>query len=90
MHLNNGLTLNEKLRNPKSRMAEWLKTKTSDDEIITQVFRYALARSPSAGEKSRFAAILADATKDGSNTRQEAIEDVFWAVLTGKEFLFNH
>ncbi len=90
LHLNNGLTLNEKLRNPKSRMAEWLKAKTTDDEIITQVFRYALARSPSVDEKSRFAAIIADATKDGSNTRQEAIEDVFWAVLTGKEFLFNH
>lgn len=90
LHLNNGQTLNDKLRNPKSRMNQWLNAKTSDAEIIEQVFQYALARSPSPAEKTRFLNILADGMKGGVNTRHEAIEDVFWAVLTGKEFLFNH
>jgi hypothetical protein len=31
--------------------------------------------------------------KDANGTtagRREALEDVFWAVLTSREFLFNH
>jgi hypothetical protein len=31
--------------------------------------------------------------KDAGSTpaaRREALEDVFWAVLTSREFLFNH
>ena len=43
---------------------------------------------PSAKEAAAFAKMLAEATQDGG-TRREALEDLFWAVLTSREFVFN-
>ncbi len=90
LHLNNGVTLNDKLRNEKSVVSAWLAANLKDDEIVDRLFLLALARSPTAEERAKFTAILADATKDGAKARREAIEDFVWAVLTGREFLFNH
>jgi hypothetical protein len=90
LHLNNGKTLNEKLRDPKSRLSQWLAGKATDAEVIDRVFRLGLSRPPTAAERKRFEAAVAAAAKDGPQARREALEDVFWAVLTGKEFLFNH
>ncbi len=90
LHLNNGQTLNDKLRDPKSRLAKWLDEKVPDAEVVDWVFRLGLSRPPTAEEKKRFLAELAEAAKSGPQARREALEDVIWAVLTGKEFLFNH
>ncbi len=90
LHLNNGKTLNDKLRDPNSRLAKWLAEKQTDAAIIEGVFRLGLARSPSQSELKRFAVVVSEASKDGPAARREALEDVVWAVLTGKEFLFNH
>ena len=45
---------------------------------------------PTAEEAKRFHDLLADAAADGKTTRREALEDLFWAVLASKEFVFNH
>jgi hypothetical protein len=90
LHLNNGQTLNDKLRNGKSVVAGWLDAKLSDAEVVDRLFLLALSRQPTAEEKEKFVGILAEATKDGAAARREAIEDFVWAVLTGREFLFNH
>lgn len=89
LHLNNGQTLNDKLRDKKSRVEEWLKEDVSDQEAIRRVFELALCRAPNAEEQGRFSKILAEARQDGQTTRREMIEDLFWSVLTGREFLFN-
>jgi hypothetical protein len=90
LHLNNGQTLNDKLRNEKSVVAGWLAAKRSDAAIVDRVFLAALSRAPTADERAKFLPILAGAAKDGPAARREAIEDFVWAVLTGREFLFNH
>jgi len=90
LHLNNGQTLNDKLRAADSVVAVWLAAKASDDEIVDRVFLAALSRPPTAAERAKFTPILADAAKDGPAARREAVEDFVWAVLTGREFLFNH
>ncbi|HET6575677.1 MAG TPA: DUF1553 domain-containing protein [Fimbriiglobus sp.] len=90
LHLNNGKTLNDKLRDPKSRLSKWLAGKTTDAEVVDRVFRLGLSRPPTDEEKERFLAVLAEAGREGAQARRETLEDVFWAVLTGKEFLFNH
>jgi hypothetical protein len=88
LHLNNGKSLNEKLRDKNSVVARW--EKLTDGQVIDALFAAALARPPTADERKKFLAALADAGKEGPTARKEAIEDVIWAVLTGKEFLFNH
>ena len=89
LHLNNGQTLNDKLRAKGSRVDNWLNEKISDEEAIQRLFVLALSRDPSAKELQKFKDLLADAGHDKSMSRREALEDLFWAVLTGKEFLFN-
>ncbi len=89
LHLNNGKTLNEKLRDKKSRVEEWLKEKISDEQAISRIFMLGLCRLPTALERERFTKVMAEAARDPQATRREILEDLFWAVLTGKEFLFN-
>ena len=86
LHLNNGQTLNDKLRDKQCRIEQWLKESVSDEEAIRRVFMAALSREPKASELARFKALLAE---DKNANRREALEDLCWAVLTGREFLFN-
>jgi hypothetical protein len=89
LHLNNGQTLNDKLRSKKSRVEDWLQEKISDDEAIHRIFMLALCREPSKLESARFRKIMAEAARDPQATRREVLEDLCWSVLTGREFLFN-
>jgi Protein of unknown function (DUF1553)/Protein of unknown function (DUF1549)/Bacterial Ig-like domain (group 2) len=89
LHLNNGQTLNDKLRDKNSVVSKWLEEKLTDAQIVDRVFLSALSRKPTADEAKKFLAILSDAAKDGPAARREALEDFVWAVLTGREFLFN-
>ncbi len=84
LHLNNGKTLNDKIRAKGSRLEAWLAEKVGDEEAVRRVFLLALSRAPTAAEGQKFRAILAEAP-----SRREALEDLFWAVLASKEFLFN-
>ena len=91
LHLNNGFTLNDKLRDRNSVVGKWLADPDMTDErIVEQVFLHALSRTPTAEERKTFRAVLAEAAATGPQARREAVEDLLWAVLTGREFLFNH
>ncbi len=90
LHLNNGQTLNDKLRDPKSIVFRWVEKKTSDADVVTELFSRTVGRPANQQERTKFEALLAEATKTGPDARREALEDVVWAVLTSKEFLFNH
>ncbi len=88
LHLNNGQTLNDKLRAKESVVSRWLAEKLSDDAVIDDLFLRALARPATPAERARLTALLAGAAKAGAG-RREALEDLAWGVLTGREFLFN-
>jgi hypothetical protein len=83
--LNNGQVLNDKLRAKESRVNAWLTEKVADDEAVRRVFKLALCRAPTPAELKKCTALLADAPD-----RREALEDLFWAVLSTREFMFNH
>jgi hypothetical protein len=87
LHLNNGQTLNGKLRAKESRVAKWLAARMSDEQAVKDLYLLALCREPTAEELKSFTKLLAEASAEGS--RREALEDLFWAVLTSKEFVFN-
>jgi len=90
LHVNNGQTLNDKLRDPKGRIAAWVKENVSDDEAVRRLYLLALCREPTAAEAKKFHDLLAESAADGKTTRAEALQDLFWAVLASKEFVFNH
>jgi hypothetical protein len=90
LHLNNGPTLNDKLRDKNSLVSKWVEEKAADEEAVRRLFLLALSREPSTDEMKKFKALLAPAEQDGQTSRRELLEDLFWAVLTGREFLFNH
>jgi Protein of unknown function (DUF1553)/Protein of unknown function (DUF1549) len=88
--LNNGQVLNDKLRDKKARIEDWLSHKLSEEEVVRQLFLLALCREPKPQEMSKFTALLKEAPADKVAERREALEDLFWAVLTTDEFMFNH
>jgi hypothetical protein len=67
----------------------WVKEKVSNEEAVRRVFLLALCRAPTEAERRRFTGLMAEGARDPQATRRELLEDVFWAVLTGREFLFN-
>ncbi|ODT99100.1 MAG: hypothetical protein ABS79_04905 [Planctomycetes bacterium SCN 63-9] len=96
LHLANGTTVNEKLRSDKSAVAKAIAGKIDDATIVDGLFHAALSRSPSTAERQRMVEALATASrgiadaKAAATARRQAIEDLYWAVLTSNEFLFNH
>jgi hypothetical protein len=62
----------------------------SDEEAVRRVYLMALCREPTQTEKVKVLGIMREAAKDGQSSRAEALEDLFWGVLTSREFLFNH
>jgi hypothetical protein len=88
LHVSNGQTLNDKLRHESSIVSAWLRDNRTDDQIVQQVFLMALARRPTDAERKPYLAALNGAKSPAE--RREVLEDMLWAVLTGREFLFNH
>lgn len=90
LHVNNGQTLNDKLRDRNSRVGQWFNDKVGDEEAVRRAYLLALSRSPTEAELKKFRELMAEAARDKAASRREVLEDLFWAVLSGREFLFNH
>jgi hypothetical protein len=96
LHLNNGDTINARLRAPGGRIDRWIADALPDDALLRQIMLTALSRPPSEAERSRILPLLAEAPapRDPSDpaaaARRQVIEDLLWATLTSREFLFNH
>jgi hypothetical protein len=85
LQLINGPTVNEKVRNPNNRLGKLLAAKTADDDILTDLYYAALSRPPFDDEKKVALAHVAKASD-----RRKAWEDVLWALINTREFLFRH
>jgi hypothetical protein len=96
LHVINGDTLNKKLSREAGSIALLTRIGLSDAKILDQIFLSAVSRYPTAAEKSSLLPVLAQARQvKGSpdvqrDARRAALEDLTWALLTSKEFLFNH
>lgn len=58
----------------------------SPEQIIESLYIRAFGRGPTQTEKSQ---LLAQIDTDPKKAKQD-LEDVFWALLNAKEFMFNH
>jgi hypothetical protein len=85
LHLLNSTDLQSKVGNPAGRVAALLKGKGSDAELIEELYLWSFGRKPRPQEQKDVLAYLA-----GQQDRKAALEDLLWALLNTKEFLFNH
>ncbi len=67
------------------RIREWLKEGAEDEAIVEELFLLTLSRTPTPEERQR---ALEHLSKEKNRT--QAVQDLMWAVLNTKEFLFNH
>lgn len=74
-----------KLRNNNGRLAQLLKTKKTDTEILDELFLATMTRLPNEDEKAAFLEHIKD-EKD----RTSAFVDVLWALINTREFVLNH
>ncbi|MSU21448.1 MAG: DUF1553 domain-containing protein [Pedosphaera sp.] len=87
LHIANGDTVNKKLEAKGNVIERLLRDKTSSEKIVEEAYLSALSRFPTDVEREKILKILN--TSDVAERRQ-SIEDVYWAILSTKEFLFNH
>jgi hypothetical protein len=87
LHAINGDTLTRKLQASSGLVAVLSKPGVTPDQAIERLYLTALSREPTTDERRKLSAILAGAAPAA---RRGAVEDVVWAVVTSKEFLFNH
>jgi len=95
LHLLNAKDIQDKLAADTGRAALLAADPRGDDDKIRELYSWAYSRSPDAGElklaKSHLEKKVKD--KDGKETaipKRQAYEDILWALVNTKEFLFNH
>lgn len=87
LHLLNGSTTHERIRQG-GVIRRLTSEKKPPREIITHLYRRCLTRPPNAAEMEKLMAHIKSA-KD-AKAKHEIYEDIFWALLNSKEFIFNH
>jgi hypothetical protein len=85
MHLVGGDTINQKIRAENGLIERLVKSGKSGREIIEELYLRTLSRFPKKEE-----AQLAQQGISRAPSLREGYEDLLWALLNSKEFLFNH
>ena len=83
LHLLNGDTLHTKIQQFNViglMLTEGLKP----EEIITELYVRCLTRKPTQGELEKLTALV-----NAEQDKKVALEDIFWALLNSREFVFN-
>lgn len=84
LHLLNGDTVNGKIKSggvPKA----YADKKVPADDVLVDLYVICLSRKPTEQELTKLRPMFAQ-----GNDYTKACEDVFWALLNSREFLFNH
>ena len=85
LHLMNNAGINGRISSKEGRIAKLVASKLPDDKVIEDIYLNVVSRAPDAAEKKRGLKMLAI-----SKNHQQTFEDMMWALLNSKEFLFNH
>jgi hypothetical protein len=84
LHLLNGDSVHNKVRSG-GLIKRLLDEGRSPADVIRSLYILTLSRQPSADELDKLLKLV-----EGQPKPREALEDIFWAVLNSREFLFNH
>jgi hypothetical protein len=83
LHLLNGSAAHEKIAQGKV-IETLLEAGKTPAEVVEEIYVRCLSRKPTEAEAAKLAELYADVEKPVAE-----LQDVFWAVLNSREFLFN-
>ena len=84
LHMINSDYIDRKARDGET-VRQVLKDKPTDEDMVRQMFLRTFSRAPSSAETNRAVAILKTIPD-----KKEAASDLMWALLSSREFYFNH
>lgn len=84
LHLLNGDTTNNKIQQG-GLIAAMQKEKLPPEQIVEKLYVRCLSRKPTPEEAEALKPLFAE----GSDIKR-SLDDIFWALLNSREFLFNH
>ncbi len=84
LHMLNGDAVQGKIARG-GLVKKWIAEGKTPEQIIETIFVRSLTRKPTQDEMTKLTAVVGEA-----DSPQAGLEDVFWAVLNSREFLFNH
>jgi hypothetical protein len=85
LHLMNNIGINAKLSAKNGRVAALMAAKLPDDKVVEELYLASISRFPTPQERRQAVQLMARA-----KNRQQAAEDILWALMNSKEFVFNH
>jgi hypothetical protein len=83
LHTLNGDVIALKLRDAKGRVMRLVNAKKPHDEIVDELYLAALSRLPTDDERQASRELLAETTSPA-----EFYQDLLWALMNSKQFLF--
>jgi len=86
LHLVGGRTIHALLHDPAGRAARLSAAGLPDEKMIEELFLASLTRVPSTEERG----LLIDKLRKSGAGRRRIVEDILWALVNHKEFLFQH
>jgi len=90
LHIANGETVNGKLKEKDNRIAKLLAAEISDEARIEEIFLVTLSRMPTDTERRSVLSAIREVPADSPEQRRLVFEDIFWSLMSTREFLFNH
>lgn len=90
LHISNGNTINDKLQSKDSRVEKLLQLRRnglSDEALVDEIYLTCFSRYPTPDKRRELVQFLPPVNSD---EERATIEDLFWGLLSTREFLFNH
>jgi hypothetical protein len=84
LHLMNGDVVNNKIQQG-GLLKALLDQKLTPPQVVEQLYITCLSRKPTEQELAALNPLFAE-----GNDVNRSLEDVFWALMNSREFLFNH
>jgi len=87
LHFINGKSILGRVQSGSARPALLLAKKSTDVQLVTDIYLWSLARKPSEKELKVGVQFIAES---GPMQRTAAVQDLMWALLNSKDFLLVH
>ncbi|MBI1314797.1 DUF1553 domain-containing protein [bacterium] len=85
LHLVNGDTIQKKLSDKGGRLAKLIAEKKASADAVRELYLATFCHPPSESETAAAVGLI-----ESAESPQQGLEDVLWALLNSREFLFNH